>query len=158
MTDRATLQASLSARGVAPSRLDDLEAGIAYALNGPYYAIQVAIGQHDGGIASIHASGRDEELAAALAAKVVAAGWDGASVPTWVTADTGTLLPDGGTVPDGDHGKAQVEKAADDFLVSVARQAGTPPYETFRMWDRDDVVAYFQEYLETEAAYENPAP
>lgn len=150
--DDKTLR-TLASRGIPEGRLADLREGIATALNGPYYALQVAIGQDDGGVASMHASGWDEGKAADLADRIVAAGWDGTQVPAWVTEHHSSLLPALETVDPDEMSVTHVETAVDDFLRSVASQCGVSPFEAFPLQERDALVRDFQSYLSLETAY-----
>ncbi len=152
--DEKTLPAPAD-RGIPESRLAELREGIMTALNGPYYALQVAIGQTDGGVASMHASGWDYGKAAELADRIVAAGWNGEQVPAWVPEHNSDLLPALETVDPDDMSVTLVETAVDDFLRSVAGQCGVDAYEAFPLQERDALVRDFQSYLSLETAYRN---
>lgn len=159
MTSLQDTRQILESRGIPQERLAELREGIVTALNGPYYELQVAIGQTDGGIASLHASGWDEGKAEELADRMVAAGWNGKQVPAWVSEHYSSLLPALETVEPDEVGVTRVETVVDAFLKSIADQCGLNPVETFRLWDRDDLVKDFQAYLSLEAAYRSaPSP
>lgn len=153
MDERTTASDMPAGRRIPLHTRPELEEGILTALNGPFYALQVAIGQDDGGIASLYASGTLEELAADLADSMEKAGWDRTQVPAWVDTDNSRLLPVLETTTPTDMPDALLDTAVGDFLKSIAGQTGLDPEAAFDAFAKDRVTEYFRGYLSYEGSY-----
>jgi len=137
---------------------------IAYAMNGAFLAFQDAIGQDDGGIASVFASGMDAEMAAQVAIDILASEkhgftpWDGKTMPAeW---DGSPALDLGKVVKALEVTEADVRAVVNAYVDRIASDVGIEK-DAIGQATRDDHVQWFLDYLKTEAAYEQdetPSP
>jgi len=130
---------------------------IGYAMNAVFLSFQNAIGQDDGGVASVFASGWDTVMAARVAIDVLASekqgftAWDGKRMPApW---DGSPSLDLGKVVRAAEVTEADVRAVVDAYVDRIASDVGIEK-GAIDQATRDDHVEWFLAYLRTEAAYE----